>query len=229
MGLGSKIQEGREKNHFSRRTLARILCVDEATIEKWETDKDTPSQEAVNRLSEILNIPADYLAGISDDPLPARPSGIRKLHTFECTKVAVLNLTDLYSNDSGIKGIDRLIEQSTAYTPIPLKLLGPVGKHKPFVIDVDENMLDTGIPRNAKIAVNPEADIINGIPALLRISPRGKLTVKWVYWKGDGGVELKSENPDDSSHLFSTEDMNNNLCEIIGTVVTVITIPLRAV
>lgn len=69
--IGESIKNLREFNNMTRNNLADILNVTSKTIGNWENNERQPSLDIVIKLSEIFNVPTDYiLKGKMDINLP---------------------------------------------------------------------------------------------------------------------------------------------------------------
>ncbi|BCD61726.1 repressor LexA [Nitratiruptor phage NrS-5] len=61
MGYGEIIRRAREKKGLSQEELAKILGVSRVAITNYELEKNPPTYENVKKLSEILDIPEQFL------------------------------------------------------------------------------------------------------------------------------------------------------------------------
>ena len=61
MSVGERIRELRKKNCLSQEELADKLNVSRQSIQKWETDANMPSVEAVKCMSCFFNVDINYL------------------------------------------------------------------------------------------------------------------------------------------------------------------------
>jgi transcriptional regulator with XRE-family HTH domain len=58
----------REKRGWSQRELARLCGLGEAQIGKYESGQTDPTVTSLKTIADKLDVSADYLLGISDDP-----------------------------------------------------------------------------------------------------------------------------------------------------------------
>lgn len=70
MNIGTKIMNLRKEKHFTQPYLAELLGISYMTVRRWETGKSKPSLDQINHLAEVLNVPAQYLIGFTDNPEP---------------------------------------------------------------------------------------------------------------------------------------------------------------
>lgn len=61
MDLSLKLQELRKKNHLSQEELAEKLAVSRQSVSKWEAGQTSPEMKKIIMLSEIFDVPTDYL------------------------------------------------------------------------------------------------------------------------------------------------------------------------
>jgi len=61
--MGKRIRDARKSRGFSQEQLSEILNVSKTTISWYESDSRTPTLEHFEKLTEILNVSADYLLG----------------------------------------------------------------------------------------------------------------------------------------------------------------------
>lgn len=69
--IGEKIKEQREQRSWSQQTLATKLAVTRQTISKWELGKSYPDLESLVTFTQIFEVSADYLLGLTT-PVPKR-------------------------------------------------------------------------------------------------------------------------------------------------------------
>jgi transcriptional regulator with XRE-family HTH domain len=65
----------REQRGWSQRELARYCGVGETVINKYERAVSDPSATALRLIAEKLDVSADYLLGLTDDPHGCIDSG----------------------------------------------------------------------------------------------------------------------------------------------------------
>ena len=70
--IGTKIKEQREQRSWSQQVLATKLAVTRQTISKWELGKSYPDLESLVRLTQLFEVSADYLLGLTE-PVAKRP------------------------------------------------------------------------------------------------------------------------------------------------------------
>ena len=63
MDLAQRIRETRQQKGFSQEALAERMEVSRQAVTKWETGKACPSTEKLLRLSQVLEVPLEELAG----------------------------------------------------------------------------------------------------------------------------------------------------------------------
>jgi len=63
-----RLRSWREKRGLSQRELARLSGIGEAQVSKYENGNVDPSATYLKKMAEVLQVSADYLLGLSDDP-----------------------------------------------------------------------------------------------------------------------------------------------------------------
>lgn len=71
-----RLKELRAQMGFSQEHLARLIDIGHMQIWRYENGGSEPSSEILGRLALALNTSADYLLGLTDDPLPHGMRGI---------------------------------------------------------------------------------------------------------------------------------------------------------
>lgn len=65
-----RLKAVRVKSGHTQESLAELLQTDKRAISRWESGTFTPNTETLVRIAQILNVSADYLLGLSDNPAP---------------------------------------------------------------------------------------------------------------------------------------------------------------
>src|SRR5574338_76877 len=60
----------RVKRGYTQESLAEELNTDKRQVTRWESGTFTPNSETLFRIAKTLNVSADFLLGLSDDPMP---------------------------------------------------------------------------------------------------------------------------------------------------------------
>lgn len=60
----------RVRNGYTQETLAEEIGTDKKQVSRWEGGVFTPNTETLIKIAQVLNVSADYLLGLSDDPMP---------------------------------------------------------------------------------------------------------------------------------------------------------------
>ena len=64
---GERLRRLREKSGKSQREVAKLLGISRPAYVSYETGRTTPSRK-IKELSNLFNVPADYILGTSDSP-----------------------------------------------------------------------------------------------------------------------------------------------------------------
>ena len=63
-----RLRNLRERRGWSQREMSRLCDFGEGQIRKYENEESDPSATHLKRIAELLNVSADFLLGMSDDP-----------------------------------------------------------------------------------------------------------------------------------------------------------------
>ena len=110
MSFGENLKKLRKRANLSQNELANLLSVNQYNISFWEIGRSEPNIEQIIKLSEILNIPTDYLLG-KEVVLTASNEEFQTVvnHFKQDIEDEMLNeLISLYSNISNKKKKDLL-------------------------------------------------------------------------------------------------------------------------
>lgn len=66
MKIADRIKELRKQRHYTQKELAELINVKPTTVSGWELGRNEPSIETIKKLSKILGVSFNYLAGVSD-------------------------------------------------------------------------------------------------------------------------------------------------------------------
>lgn len=66
MSFGNNLKKIRQDNQITQEELAKKINTSRSNIANYENDKNMPSIEILNKLSEIFNCSTDYLLGKTD-------------------------------------------------------------------------------------------------------------------------------------------------------------------
>ena len=66
MSFGNNLKKIRQENNLTQEELAKKINTSRSNIANYENDKNMPSIDILNKLSETFNCSIDYLLGKSD-------------------------------------------------------------------------------------------------------------------------------------------------------------------
>lgn len=69
MNLPNVIIDVRKKNNLTQEELADKLFVTRQAVSRWETGETTPTIDTLKKISELFNVDANYLLGITETPI----------------------------------------------------------------------------------------------------------------------------------------------------------------
>ncbi|HOM98595.1 MAG TPA: XRE family transcriptional regulator [Acetomicrobium sp.] len=213
--LGERIRRLRKEMGMSVTELARRVKTSPSYISEIEKGEKTPSLNLLVRIAKELRTGIDYLTGLEGFAEKA----------LNVTEVALLDQVSVTAAGKGMDqtGVYPAVEEMIY---VPDDALGPVGDIPPFAVRVSgESMIGAGITDNSIVVVNPNGEVGQGDVALVTIG--NEWTVKYIYTKADGSLELRPANPSYSPMFFNKEDLASGLVKIIGKVVWIIGKPKK--
>jgi len=70
MTIGERIREIRQLRGYSQQELASKIGIAMNSLYHYEKNRKMPSAEVLANIAKALNVSADYLLGLSDNPIP---------------------------------------------------------------------------------------------------------------------------------------------------------------
>lgn len=64
-----RLQAIRVKRGYTQETLAEALGIEKKQVSRWETGSTIPGSEKLGEIAQILGVSADYLLGLTDNPV----------------------------------------------------------------------------------------------------------------------------------------------------------------
>lgn len=93
----TRIKQLREEKKLSQKRLAEQLKVAQNTISSWEHGKREPDTETIKALTEIFDVTADYLLGLSDEK--KSPASVPSSESAQMLLELCGNLTPEYQDE----------------------------------------------------------------------------------------------------------------------------------
>jgi transcriptional regulator with XRE-family HTH domain len=66
--IADRIREARKNAGHTQSSLAELINMHYKNISRWESGEYIPEAETIGLLAKTLNVSADYLLGLTDDP-----------------------------------------------------------------------------------------------------------------------------------------------------------------
>jgi len=76
--FSERLKTLRENHNMSQRKLSEVLGMGSTVVYFYESGKKIPSIEVLLKLSQYFNVSADYLLGLTDDPLGGAPESLKE-------------------------------------------------------------------------------------------------------------------------------------------------------
>lgn len=66
--IGERIREARTRAKHNQTSLAELINTSPKNVSRWESGEYTPEAPTIGLIAKALNVSADYLLGLTDDP-----------------------------------------------------------------------------------------------------------------------------------------------------------------
>ena len=244
--LGRRIRAARDSLNLSRKTVVEAADKDFSTktLERWENGEREIPSKALEKLSEILGVSISFLMGESNEtgiPEPSAevevtatvknvPRDQRSEVAFLKTKLLKIPVIDplrsicagngfQYCGDDGYGATDTIYLDSS-FISIYDDL------RQPYAVHVEgDSMEGAGIPDGATVVCNPAEEVSSGDSCVVCVGD--DWFVKWVFFKRDGSVELKSAGNYPGITISAEDAAVEGYFRVAGKVVAVVSAPKR--
>ena len=196
-----RLKELRSGAGLSQKALASKLFVSQQAVARWENSEATPNPETLVKLSEIFDVPADYLLGRETNPSASPATHI--------LRVPVLGVIRAGVPTDAIEDILDWEEVPAAWGRGGRQYFGLRVKGDSMYPKYLEG--DTVILRKERTCDSGDdcAVLVNGDAA----------TLKQVILREDGGIELRPMNPAYPPRTYSSTEVESMPVQVIGVVV----------
>lgn len=186
MEMGKRIQRLRTEKGMTQEELGKLVGVQRAAVQKWESGLTTNLRRSViQKLSDFFEVSPSYLMGMTD---------IKNIVPHTSKKVPLLGEI--------AAGVPILAEEEcVAYIAVDKSL------QVDFCLRVKgDSMIDAGIREGDLVFVRQQPVVENGEIAVVLID--GEATLKRFY-RNDGGVILKPENSKYRPRYYTEQDFKD--------------------
>lgn len=183
---GDRLREIRKKRGFSQEELADAIGAAHASISKWENGVTIPLLSSIEKLTVVLDCTAQFLTGDTYSEENTKQGDFVFIPLFDTTTVASCGV------GNGLYGVDF---SSTDTLPVASSVFNSYDtSRKPFAMYIEgDSMTGADINDGDIVIVNP-ADEVNSSDTAL-VCYNDKYFVKWIVYKNNGDIELRSANP----------------------------------
>jgi phage repressor protein C with HTH and peptisase S24 domain len=228
MKLGDRVKQLRINMHLSGVDLAKKAKISSAYLAEIEKGKKIPSTEVLQSLARALGSTSSFLLGETEQE-DLRVGSTTVKSVYDLVNIPVLDKSFMACAGNGNHFAEACTTASRFYS-VPRDMVGIMGEKSPFIIQVEGNSMEgANIREGSMILVNPNAEVLNGDPALVCFGLHNNLAIKWVYYSKDNSVEIRSANADYPPFTFSLEDIENGWFRIIGKVMMTIGVPSKGI
>ena len=176
MKYPNRLADARAKAGLTQQQVAEAIDMTVTGYQNYEWGKRDMRSSTVRALSEVLNVPANYLLGID---------GIVEARAVETVQVPVLGRIAAGTPREALTASDE-------YHGTPDTLMR--NRHRAFWLTVAGNSMNRVFPEGSLVLIDPDATINNGDIAAVFVNG-DDATLKRVYYEGDS-VRLHPESYD---------------------------------
>ena len=195
MSFGNNLKKIRQKHEMTQEELAKKINTSRSNIANYENDKNMPSIETLNNLSEVLNCSTDYLLGKSD---------IRNTTSNIDESYKKIYMCPVYGQISA--GQPNWAEECIeGRLPLDPDLMGIVNPEEHFFLRVNGESMNK-VVRNGAFALIHKQDIVEDGEIAAVLVNGYDATLKKFTRQGDM-IILEPESNDDS---FKTQVYDKN-------------------
>lgn len=203
MSFGNNLKKIRQDNSLTQEELAKKINTSRSNIANYENDKNMPSIDILEKLSEIFNCSIDYLLGKSDIKNPDLKS---KLFLIPIVgKVAAGQPIFANENIEGYLPID----------PLMYNLISPDGF---FFLQIQGESMNKLIKNGSFALIKKQEYAENGDVIVAIVNGDNEATIKRYKQLNEQFVMLEPVS-EDSSFQPITIDLKSTKFSIIGKVV----------
>jgi len=224
--IGERLKEIRKKLGITQGELASLIGVSETTVWNWENGRREPRSTEINKLAKVLGVSVSYLLGETD----ADHGNVKKNSFQHVIEIPILDPTLIACAGKGnhIESVYAKAEKTVFLPTSDVGVISVDADKRPFAVIVEgDSMEGAGIQDKSTVVVNPAEEIYDGDTVLVAFGIMPQIAIKWIFFKRDGGIELRSANPAYPPLIFAKEDIDNNMIRILGKVMYVINRPKR--
>lgn len=200
MSFGDNLKRIRQELDITQEELAKRINTSRSNIANYENDKNMPSIEVLNKLSEILNCSTDYLLGNSNE---------------RYNRNSVLMIPVLGKIRAGLPIFaDENIEE---YQPVFTSVYHISNMNDYFYLKVVGNSMNKIVQDGAYVLVERQDCAENGDIVVAIVNGDNEATLK-EFKQVDNFVILNPQSTDDSYKPITIDLTKTNL-KIIGKVI----------
>ena len=203
MSFGTNLKKIRQDNDLTQEELAKKISTSRSNIANYENDKNMPSIDILEKLSEILNCSIDYLLGKSDIKTPDLKD-----------KLFLIPIVGKVAAGQPILA-DENIEGYLPIDPLMYNLTSPNGF---FFLQIQGESMNKLIKNGSYALIKKQDYAEDGDVIVAIVNGDNEATVKRYKQLNQQFVMLEPVS-EDSSFEPITIDLKNTKFSIIGKVV----------
>ena len=201
----------RKRAGYSQKEVAQELHVTQGAVSSWEAGRWEPDQQNLSALADLFGVTVDALLG-RITPIESVSRPIEEVPELQPEDEVMIPLVASLRCGYGTSG------EPFSYikpVPIPASYVRRWGEGLQAIIAVGESMSPTIVPGDLLIC-RPTDEWQNG--NVVSVNADDSDMIKRIYRTSDGGLDLRSDNPDFPVIHYTTEDLAQGRVHVLGRV-----------
>ena len=199
----------RKKANKTQTEVASFLGVTQTAYGNYELGKRQMTPAALSSLADLYGVTVDDLLGRTGEPLGRSIEEVPELVPEDEVLIPLVASLRCGPGSNG---------EPFSYikpVPIPSSFVRRWGEGLQAIIAVGESMSPTIVPGDMLIC-RPGDEWENGNVVSVNVDDSDM--IKRIYRTADGGVDLRSDNPDFPALHYTAEDLQNERVHVLGRV-----------
>ncbi|MCF4150858.1 XRE family transcriptional regulator [Dethiosulfovibrio sp. F2B] len=222
---GERLKNLRIKANLSQEGLAEILGVNQATIGRWEKNKNSPDDDMKKKLALFFKCSVAYLMGETDDPAPLDPQNKVESRIFKdpsqvgekVLMIPIVSGVKACCGNGNLYAHDVEWEMTSVYPIRESELIGYSWQTKDFkIIEVEGDSMAPRIEDGAWLLFAAGIEAENGDIVVAMCN--GRIMVRGIEFDKEGGITLRAINESYLDKKVREEEEFYVLGTVIGEV-----------
>lgn len=209
---GNVLKMFRKRAGYSQKEVSDALHVTPSAVSSWEAGRWEPDQQNLAALADLFGVSVDALIGREViEPRPAWQE-IKIQPELVAEDEVMIPLVASLRCGPGSNGDPFFVIKDV---PIPSSYVRRWGEGLKAIVAVGESMSPTIIPGDMLICRPGDAWENSQV---VSVNADDSDMIKRIYRTADGGIDLRSDNPDFETLHYTAEDLEQDRVHVLGRV-----------